>query len=80
MTAVETTATPFMSQAHAVGQGFDVYGTLDARGLITPLAQIEGTATKTFTFLGVDYLIPAWMVGIEDMTDDCIDASICRSR
>jgi hypothetical protein len=58
--------TPILSQANAVGQGFNVYGALDASSLITPLFNLAGAGYQTFTFLGRDWLIPKLVVGIED--------------
>lgn len=62
------TNTPIMSQALALGQGFNVYGALSADSLITPIFDLEASGFHTFTFLGSDYSIPVITTGIEDTT------------
>lgn len=59
-------ALPFMSQANAVGQGFNVYGTLDESSLITPLFDFAAAGDQEFTFLGKQYRIPTIVNGIEN--------------
>ncbi|MFE4629500.1 MAC/perforin domain-containing protein [Streptomyces mirabilis] len=59
---------PFLSQANALGQGFNVYGTFSADSLITPLFDLRASGSQVFTFLGRDYQIPGIASGIEDTT------------
>ena len=47
---------PFLSQANALGQGFNVYGALDPDSLIAPLFDFTKAPVHTFTFLGQDYI------------------------
>jgi hypothetical protein len=56
----------FLSQANAVGQGFNIYGTFSTDSLIRPLFNFQKAGMQTFTFLGVEYEIPAIVNGIED--------------
>ena len=58
--------TPYMSQANAVGQGFDVFGQFDISGLTNPLFDVSKAPTQTFTFLGNDYLIPTYITPVQD--------------
>jgi hypothetical protein len=57
---------PYMSQANAVGQGFNVYGQLDLSSLMNPLFDSGRAPTQTFTFLGNDYLIPTYITAVQD--------------
>lgn len=58
--------TPILSQAKAVGQGFNIYGLFSAESLVRPLVDPAKAGTTTFRFQGVDYLVPDYVVGIED--------------
>ncbi|MEU6662037.1 MAC/perforin domain-containing protein [Streptomyces sp. NPDC046821] len=62
--AVET-ETP-LSQAKAVGQGFNVYGAYSSSSLVRPLVNPAKAGTTVFNFQGVDYTIPDYVVGVED--------------
>jgi hypothetical protein len=57
---------PFLSQANAVGQGFNVYGTFDTSSLITPLFDFQAAGEHEFTFVGITYRIPKIVNPIED--------------
>lgn len=54
-----------LSQANALGKGFDIYGALDINSLMRPIFDFRKVPTHTFTFLGVDYSIPSIVEGIE---------------
>src|SRR5687767_9438743 len=57
---------PYLSQANAVGQGFDIYGEYDVKSsAITPLLDPAKAGTKTFTFLGIEYVVPSYVNPIE---------------
>ena len=62
---VKLTATPILSQANAVGQGFNIFGTFDVESLMRPLVDLSRAPTQVFTFLGKEYLIPAYVTAIE---------------
>lgn len=62
-------ATP-LSQAEAVGQGFNIYGSYDFRSLISPLFDPAKAKTKTFNFLGKEYTIPEYVTAIESTAGD----------
>ncbi|TDB84984.1 hypothetical protein E1264_22780 [Actinomadura sp. KC216] len=66
MTLLHTTAHPILSQANAVGQGFDIYGTMSDDSLITPLFDLAESGYHTFTFLGHEWDIPNDVLGRED--------------
>ncbi|MFI6467948.1 MAC/perforin domain-containing protein [Streptomyces sp. NPDC050538] len=57
---------PFLSQANALGQGFDVYGVYGAESLLRPIFDLDDTPTSVFTFLGRDYQIPSIVRGVQD--------------
>ncbi|MFJ5779563.1 MAC/perforin domain-containing protein [Streptomyces sp. NPDC093094] len=57
---------PGLSQAKAVGQGFNVYGALSSESLVRPLVDPTKAGTTVFNFQGVDYTIPDYVVGVED--------------
>ncbi|MHB9856720.1 MAC/perforin domain-containing protein [Streptomyces sp. YIM S03343] len=57
---------PFLSQANALGQGFDVYGVYGAESLLRPIFDLDDTPTTVFTFLGKDYQIPSVVRGVQD--------------
>jgi len=57
---------PYLSQANAVGQGFDIYGKYDVKSsAITPLLDPAKAGTKIFTFLGKEYAVPSYVDLIE---------------
>lgn len=56
-----------LSQAKAVGQGFNVYGALDASSLTRPLVDPAKAGTTTFHFQGVSYLVPDYVIGVENV-------------
>jgi hypothetical protein len=58
-------ATPILSQANAVGQGFDIYGVFGIDSLIHPLFDYSKAGTQVFTFLGKDYLVPSIITPVE---------------
>ncbi|WP_018653146.1 MAC/perforin domain-containing protein [Actinomadura flavalba] len=66
MTAVDETTEPILSQSNAVGQGFDIYGTVGQDSLITPLFDLAASGYRPFTFLGKEWRIPADVLGTED--------------
>ncbi|MFD1674179.1 MAC/perforin domain-containing protein [Alicyclobacillus fodiniaquatilis] len=59
-------STPILSQSFAVGQGFNIYGTLDISGLLRPLFDFSKAPKETFTFLGKDYLVPQPIIAVEN--------------
>src|SRR5512139_984845 len=59
-------ALPSLSQAFAVGQGFNVYGAFDSSSLTRPLADPQKAGTATFRFQGVDYSVPDFVIGVEN--------------
>ncbi|MEU9079949.1 MAC/perforin domain-containing protein [Kitasatospora sp. NPDC048538] len=54
-----------LSQAKAIGQGFNVYGTYDAYGLTRPLANPAKAQTHTFVLNGNEYQVPDYVEGVE---------------
>lgn len=56
-----------LSQAKAVGQGFNVYGSFDASSLTRPLVDPAKAGTTTFRFQGVSYLVPDYVIGVENV-------------
>ncbi len=71
--------TPVLSQANAVGQGFDIYGAFSTASLKIPLFDLESSGTKTFTMLGHEYLIPSCVTAIED-PDAYFDDTSAQTR
>lgn len=63
--SADLAATPILSQANAVGQGFDIFGVFDVESLIRPLVDSSLAPTQVFTFLGKEYLIPAYITAVE---------------
>ena len=55
-----------LSQAKAVGQGFNVYGAFTSESLVRPLVNPAKAGTSIFNFQGKDYTIPDYVVGVED--------------
>jgi hypothetical protein len=55
-----------LSQATAVGQGFNVYGPLDVSSLTQPIVDATKAGTVPFRFQGVDYTIPSYVVAHEN--------------
>jgi hypothetical protein len=64
--AIDLSTTPIMSQANAVGQGFDIYKSFDLSSLLHPLIDFSKAGTQIFTFLGTDYLIPAIITAVQN--------------
>lgn len=57
---------PVLTQSYAIGQGIDVFGMANPRSFITPLLDPNKTKFKKFTFLGKDFMVPSYVMPIED--------------
>ena len=75
-TVTETTG---LSQALAVGQGFDIFDKVDVAALIRPLFDFTAAPTNTFTLRGRDYLIPRSLLAMED-ADSYVQSASCSTR
>ena len=65
LSQADLAARPILSQANAVGQGFDIFGSFDTDSLMRPLVDLSRAPTQVFTFLGKEYLIPAYITAVE---------------
>ncbi|TDC83290.1 NUDIX domain-containing protein [Micromonospora sp. KC606] len=59
-------AAPQLSQALALGQGFNVYGAFDTSSLTVPIVDSTQAGERVFRFRGVDYSVPDYVVAQED--------------
>lgn len=64
-TTIRSTSDSFLSQANALGQGFNIYGAYNDDSLMRPLFDFTAAPTQTFTLLGTTYDIPAMVQGIQ---------------
>lgn len=79
VTPAEPPDIPIMSQAHAVGQGFNIYGEFNTRSLIRPLFDYNKGGTQVFTFLGKEYRIPSFMTALQN-TSSYYSGGACETR
>ncbi|AEI42788.1 hypothetical protein PM3016_3694 [Paenibacillus mucilaginosus 3016] len=70
---------PVMSQANALAQGMNIYGTRDTSSFIKLLVTPSKAPNKTVTFLGKDYQIPSY-VNLLENTETYYDAGAYNSR
>ncbi|MGC5774839.1 MAC/perforin domain-containing protein [Paenibacillus pabuli] len=74
-----TEQTPIMSQANALAQGMNIYGTRDVSSFIKLLVSPAKAAVKTVTFLGKDYEVPEYVNLIQD-TETYDEGGTFRTR
>ena len=59
-------STPFMTQVNVLGQGFDIYDGVGIKNVINPLLSAEKSTNQVFNFLGKDYILPSYAIGVEN--------------
>ncbi|HET8775837.1 MAG TPA: MAC/perforin domain-containing protein [Thermoanaerobaculia bacterium] len=70
-------STTYLTQADMVGQGIDIFGTYRLpQSILSYVLDAESAPTKTFSLLGTDYTVPAYVVAVESTSSEVVEDSV----